>query len=292
MEMQELNQLPAVERKWKEVITPKNNIWSLNLHEIWEYRDLLVIWMRRDILSIYKQTILGPIWFVLQPILTTITYVFIFSRIAKLSTVGLPPIIFYLSGIIMWSYFAECITKTATFFKDSTPIFSKVYFPRLIIPLSLVLTNLVKFGIQFLLFIAVYVFYLFTTDSLQPNLYLLLIPVLIILIAGLGLGSGMIISSLTTRYKDFVHLITFGVQLLMFTSPVFFPVSDLTDSVYKKIILANPMSGIIEAFRYGFTGTGYFSWNLLAYDAGCMIFLLVAGILIFNMVEKDFVDTI
>lgn len=192
----------------------------------------------------------------------------------------------------MWSYFAECITKTATFFKDSTPVFSKVYFPRLIIPLSLVLTSLVKFGIQFLLFILVFVYYLTTNTALDPNLYLLLIPALIFLIAGLGLGSGMIISSLTTRYKDFVHLITFGVQLLMFTSPVFFPVAELADSNYKNIILANPMTGIIEAFRYAFTGKGYFSWQLLAYDAGCMLLLLLLGILIFNVVEKDFVDTI
>ncbi len=279
-------------RKWKEIITPKNNIWTLNVEEIWNYRDLLFIWMRRDILSIYKQTILGPVWFILQPLLTTITYVFIFSRIAKLSTLGLPPAIFYLSGIIMWSYFAECITKTATFFKDSTPIFSKVYFPRIIIPLSLVLTSLVKFGIQFLLFLLVYAYYLVTATGLHPNMFLLLIPVLILLIAGLGFGSGMIISSLTTRYKDFVHLITFGVQLLMFTSPVFFPVAELADSNYKNIILANPMTGIIEAFRYACTGKGYFSWSLLTYDAVFMIVMLFLGILIFNVVEKDFVDTI
>jgi lipopolysaccharide transport system permease protein len=248
--------------------------------------------MRRDILAIYKQTILGPIWFILQPILTTITFIFIFSRIGKFSTVGLPPVIFYLSGIIIWSYFAECITKTASFFKDSTPIFSKVYFPRLIIPLSLVLTNLVKFGIQFLLFIIVYVYYLVTGHDMHPNSYLLLIPVLIILIAGLGLGSGIIISSLTTKYKDFVHLITFGVQLMMFISPVLFPVDGIADSGYKKIILANPVTGIIEAFRFGFTGKGYFSWQLLVYDAGCMLALLLVGIVVFNSVEKDFVDTI
>jgi lipopolysaccharide transport system permease protein len=287
-----MEKVHETERKWREIITPENNLWTLNLKEIWEYRDLLVIWMRRDILSIYKQTILGPIWFILQPVLTTLTYVFIFSRIAKFSTIGLPPVIFYMSGIILWSYFAECITKTATFFKDSNVIFSKVYFPRLIIPLSLVLTNLVKFGIQFLLFIALYIYYLETDISIHANIYILLVPVLIILIAGLGLGSGIIISSLTTRYKDFVHLITFGIQLMMFTSPVFFPVSGIADNGYKKIILANPMTGIIEAFRFGFTGKGYFSWELLAYDAGCMLFFLIIGILIFNSVEKDFIDNI
>lgn len=281
-----------MDRKWKETITNKSNLWSLNYKEIWDYRDLLFIWMRRDILSIYKQTILGPVWFVLQPVLTTITFVFIFSRIGKFSTVGLPPVIFYLSGIIIWSYFSECITKTATFFKDSTPIFSKVYFPRLIIPLSLVLTNFVKFGIQFLLFVAVYIYYLLIGNLIHPNLYLLLFPFLLILIAGLGLGSGIIISSLTTRYKDLVHLITFGVQLMMFVSPVLFPVDGIEDKNYKKLILANPITGIIEAFRYGFTGKGYFSWQLLGYDACCMMLLLFMGIVIFNSVEKDFVDTI
>ncbi len=280
------------ERVWKEIITNKTNLWTLNLKEIWNYRDLLVIWMRRDILSIYKQTILGPVWFILQPILTTITYVIIFSRVAKFSTAGIPPVLFYLSGTIIWSYFAECITKTATFFKDTTPIFSKVYFPRLIIPLSLVLTNLVKFGIQFLLFICVYLYFISTTNSVHPNTHLFIIPLLIILTAGIGLGSGMIISSLTTRYKDFVHLITFGVQLMMFTSPVFFPVASLEDNAYKKIILINPMTGIIEAFRYAFTGKGYFSWELLAYDAGCMAVLLFIGVIVFNVVEKDFVDNI
>jgi len=284
--------MDVTERNWKETITNHNNIWTLDLKEIWDYRDLLIIWMRRDILAIYKQTILGPIWFILQPILTTITYIFIFSRIGKFSTVGLPPAIFYLSGIVIWSYFSECITKTATFFKDSTPIFSKVYFPRLIIPLSLVLTNLVKFGIQLLLFILVYLYFYITSPTFHPNLYLMVVPLLIIITAGLALGSGLIISSLTTRYKDFVHLITFGVQLMMFISPVLFPVSGLADNGFKRIILANPITGIIEALRYGFTGKGYFSWPLLGYDAVCMCLLLFIGIIIFNSVEKTFVDTI
>ncbi len=287
-----MSEMINTEKKWQEVITSKDSIWKLNVKEIWDYRDLLVIWMRRDILSIYKQTILGPLWFVLQPILTTATYVLIFSRLAKFSTVGLPPVVFYLSGIIIWSYFSECITKTATFFKDGSPVFSKVYFPRLIIPLSLVLTNLVKFGIQFLLFIIVFIYYLATSDSLHPNGYIALLPVLILLIAALGLGTGILISSLTTRYKDFSHLVTFGVQLLMFTSPVFFPIMGIEDSSYKNVILANPMTGIIEAFRYGFTGRGYFSWQLLGYDAACVVFFLFIGIITFNSVEKNFVDNI
>jgi lipopolysaccharide transport system permease protein len=280
-------------RSWKEVITSESSIWKLNWKEIYEYRDLLFIWMRRDILAIYKQTILGPVWFVLQPVLTTIIYVVVFSRMINLSTTGTPPVIFYLAGIVLWSYFADCITKTATFFKDGSAIFSKVYFPRIIVPVSLVLTNLVKFGIQFLLFLTVYIYFLATNHSVNPNIYLLLAPVLVIMIAGMGLGMGIIISSLTTRYKDFVHLITFGVQLLMFTSPVIFPVSSIKGGgLYKQIILANPMSGIIEAFRYGFTGHGYFSWNLLAYDGAWVLVLLFVGILLFNSVEKNFVDNI
>ena len=279
-------------RQWKEVITPKNNIWSLNLKELNEYRDLLIIWMRRDILSIYKQTILGPIWFILQPILTTITYVIVFSRLAKFSTVGISPVLFYLSGIMLWSYFSDCITKTSSFFKDTSAIFSKVYFPKLIIPLSIVLTNLVKFSIQFVLFLLVYIYFFITDKSLEPNANILLLPALILLIAGLGLGAGLIVSSITIRYKDFAHLLTFGVQLMMFISPVFFPVSGMADSAYKKLILANPMSGIIEAFRYGFTGKGYFSWELLSYDAAFVVFLLFTGIIIFNLTEKSFVDVI
>lgn len=279
-------------RQWKEVITPKSNIWSLNLKELKEYKDLLVIWMRRDILSIYKQTILGPVWFILQPALTTVTYVIVFSRLAKFSTVDVPPALFYLSGIILWSYFSDCITKTSTFFKDTSAIFSKVYFPKLIIPLSIVLTNLVKFSIQFVLFISVYIYFLVSEKSIQPNLHTLLFPVLILLIAALGLGTGLIVSSLTIRYKDFTHLITFGIQLMMFVSPVFFPVSGMADNSYKKLILANPMSGIIEAFRYGFTGKGYFSWELLSYDTGCVLLLLFTGIIVFNLTEKSFVDVI
>ncbi len=280
------------ERKWIEIITPKSNICSINVKEIWDYRDLLLIWMRRDILAVYKQTILGPLWFVVQPILTTIVYIVIFSRVAKLSTTSLPPALFYLSGIIVWSYFAECITKTATFFKDSSAVLSKVYFPRLIIPLSLVLTNLVKFSIQFVLFVIVYLFFFFTTHSFSANEYILLFPLLILLIAGLGLASGMIISSLTIRYKDFVHLITFGVQLLMFTTSVFFPVTSIEDRFYRTVMLANPMTGIIEAFRYGFTGVGYFKWDILAYDTVFMLLLLMISVVLFNMVEKDFVDNI
>lgn len=290
--MSEIVKTYPPQRKWKTVITNRRKLLTLNVRELWEYRDLLLIWMRRDILSIYKQTILGPVWFVLQPLLTMGIYVVFFSRVAKFSTVGLPAPLFYLTGIILWNYFSECITKTATFFKDGSPIFSKVYFPRLIVPLSLVLTNLVKFSIQFALFLLIYAWFLFTGSHFHPTMHLLLLPVLVLIIAALGFGSGLIVSSLTTRYKDLVHLITFGVQLMMFTAPVFLPLSTVHAPVFRKVFLANPMTGVIEAFRFGFTGAGTFSWDLLAYDGGCALFLLLAGIFVYNSVERDFVDTI
>lgn len=285
------NNIP--ERKWQEVITPHNSLFTLNIKEIWSYRDLLLILMRRDIVAIYKQTILGPLWFVLQPLLTTITFVIVFARAARLSTMGLPPILFYLSGLVLWTYFSECIIRTSTFLKDSSPILSKVYFPRLIVPLSLILTNLVKFSIQLGLFFVIYLYYLFVQKTpVAPNGYALLLPVLILLVALLGLGSGMIISSLTTRYKDLAHLTTFGVQLLMFTSPVIFPLSSFGKGVYGLVIRANPMTGIIEAFRYAFLGKGELNWPLLGYDTLFIGVLLLVGILVFNSIEKSFVDSI
>lgn len=280
------------QQKWREVLTAKNNILSINIKEIWDYRDLLFILMRRDILAVYKQTILGPLWFFLQPALTTVIYIIIFSRVAKLSTSGMPPALFYLSGLVLWSYFAECITRTSTFFKDNSQILTKVYFPRLIIPLSLILTNLVKFAIQFLLFLLVYAYFYFTGANIQPNGFIFLFPVLVFLIGLLGLGMGMMISSLTTKYKDLIHLLTFGVQLLMFASPVIFPISGYSNSGFEWLIKANPMSGIIEAFRYGFLGNGYFSWALLGYDVACIGLFLLLGVMVFNAIEKSFADTI
>jgi lipopolysaccharide transport system permease protein len=284
--------LSAEENNWKEIITPSNSIFSLNVKELWGYKDLLFIFVNRDISSIYKQTILGPLWFFLQPILTTITYIIIFSRVAKFSTAGLPPVLFYLGGIILWGYFAECVIKTSSFLKDNTAIFTKVYFPRLIVPLSIILTTLVKFGIQFGLFLLVYLYFYFTTDSVKPSLLILLLPVLIICIALLGLGAGIIVASLTIRYKDLSHLITFAIQLLMFVSTVFFPLNSIDDGFQKKIIMANPMSGFIEAFRYIFTGNENLNWALLGYDLLCVVVFLFIGIVLFNHSEKAFVDTI
>lgn len=281
-----------VQKKWREVITPHNNLFKINYKEIWDYRDLLFILTKRDITAIYKQTIFGPLWFFLQPALTTVVYIILFSRVAKLSTAGLPPVLFYISGIVLWSYFSECIIRTSTFFKDNTQILAKVYFPRLIVPLSLVITNLVKFTIQILLFFIIYLYFLFTSNTVHPNAYAFLLPVLILIVAGLGLGTGMIISSLTTRYKDLAHLTTFGVQLMMYTSTVIFPLSGFTESKYRLLVMANPMTGIIEAFRYGFLGAGELNWALLGYDTACMVGFLVIGVLIFNSIERSFVDSI
>ncbi len=283
----------ATEPVWLETITPSTNIFSLHVKEIWNYRDLLVIWIRRDIFAVYKQTLLGPLWFLIQPLLTTIAYIIIFSRVAGFSTMGMPPVLFYMSGIILWSYFSDCILKTSTFLKDSGAVLSKVYFPRLIIPLSIVLSSLVKLGIQLGLFVCLYIYFSFTTPGLPAlSPYLFLLPILILMVGTLGFGMGMLVASLTNKYKDLMHLLAFGVQILMFISPVFFPVSQIKDEKYKQLILANPMSGIIEAFRYIFTGKGYFDWGLLLFDAVFIGITLLVGIVVFNMIEKDFVDSI
>lgn len=284
--------MESTERKWKEVISSGNDLFSVDFSSLWENRDLLLLLTRRDILAIYKQTILGPLWFLVQPVLTTITFVFIFARGIHLSTSGVPPVLFYMSGVVLWSYFSECITKTSTFLKDNSQILSKVYFPRLILPLSLVLTNLVKFAIQFGVFIVVYLYFLIGKKEVAGNSFLFLLPLLIAVIAGLGLGMGLLIAALTTKYRDLNHLTVFGVQILMFASPVIFPLDSLKGKSYQILVKANPMTGLIEAFRYGFFGAGVLDWNLLLYDLTIVILFLIAGLLFFNMVERSFVDSI
>jgi lipopolysaccharide transport system permease protein len=276
---------------WTEIITPKAGIFSLRLAEIWKHRDLLTMLVRRDFVSTYKQTILGPIWFFIQPLLTTLTFIIIFGNIAKISTDGLPMMVFYLSGITLWNYFSECLNKTATVFKDNANIFGKVYFPRIVMPLSIVVSNLVRFCIQFSLFLAVLVYYLFTGAQVHPNLYILLVPLLVLLMAVIALGSGMLISALTTKYRDLVFLLTFGIQLLMYATPVIYPMSTLPQK-YAWLIRANPLSSLVETFRYAFTGTGQLSWAGLGYSCGFAIVLLFLGALIFNRVEKSFMDTV
>ncbi len=276
---------------WTEEIKSKSSLFSINFQELWHYRDLILMLVKRDFITFYKQTILGPLWFFVQPILTTIMYLLIFGKLAKLSTDGLPQIAFYLSGITIWNYFSESLTKTSTVFKDNAGVFGKVYFPRLIMPLSIVVSGLMKFGIQFGLFIIVVFYYTFIDKSIKPNYWILITPILIVLMASLALGLGMIFSSLTTKYKDLVFLLTFGIQLFMYATPVVYSISSIPQH-YRWIILANPLTGIFECFRYAYLGSGSFHPMDLITSFVIILFILIIGTLIFNKVEKSFMDTV
>ncbi|MCK9481415.1 MAG: ABC transporter permease [Bacteroidia bacterium] len=272
-------------------IKPKTKWYDIDFKAIWQYRDLLMLFVRRDFVAVYKQTVLGPIWFFVQPILTTITFTFIFGNFAKISTDGVPPIIFYLSGLTFWNYFASCLTGTSNTFVSNASIFGKVYFPRLITPISVVISNLIKFGIQLVLFLVVF-FYYWWQGSIQPNATIALLPLYILMMAGLGLGFGIFISSLTTKYRDFTFLVGFGVQLLMYASPIIYPFSILSEKMRFILNMVNPMSSIIEAIKYGFLGEGVFSIQNLAISFTYMLILLFVGIVAFHKVEKSFMDTV
>jgi lipopolysaccharide transport system permease protein len=276
---------------WTEEIGSKTSLFSLNLTEVWRYRDLLFMFVKRDFVTFYKQTILGPIWFFLQPVLTTITYVIIFGKIAGISTDGIPKIAFYLSGITIWNYFSEVLTNTSNVFVNNASIFGKVYFPRLIMPLSIVVSGLMKFGIQFMLFIAVEIYYSFIDVKVHPNMWILATPILILLMAALALGLGMIFSSLTSKYKDLTFLLTFGIQLLMYATPVIYPTSLLSPTL-KHFMNFNPLTGIFECFRFGYLGAGNFEPLMLVYSFILIFVILLIGVLIFNKVEKSFMDTV
>ncbi len=274
------------------IIEPQSSLLALNWREVWRYRDLLRMLIKRDFVTYYKQTILGPLWFFIQPIFTTVIYVFVFGNLAGISTDGLPQPLFYMAGITIWNYFADCLNKVSTVFKDNQGVFGKVYFPRLVTPLSIVISNLVKFGIQFLLFLALLAYFGLATEAqFSINEYALLLPVLILLLAGLGLGLGMIITSLTTKYRDLVFLLTFGIQLLMYATPVIYPLSTAPEK-YRWIIELNPITSIVETFRYGFLGAGQFDIYLLTYSIAFTAIVLVLGTLIFNKTEKSFMDTV
>lgn len=279
------------DQTWDLEIKPHSSAFDLHLNDVWKYRDLLGLLVRRDFVSFYKQTILGPLWFFVQPLLTTIMFTFVFGRLAGISTDGLPQPLFYMAGITAWNYFADCLTKTSTVFKDNADIFGKVYFPRLIMPLSIVLSNLVRFAVQFLLFLCVMAFYAFHGAAFHATWAIVLFPVVVILMAAMGLGAGMIISSLTTKYRDLAFLITFGIQLLMYATTVIYPLS-AASARYRWLIAANPMTALIETFRYGFLGKGSFSWESLGYSAIVTVGFLLFGTIIFNKVEKSFVDTV
>ena len=277
--------------KWDTVIKPQSNVFDLQLKEVWRYKDLLFLFVRRDYVTFYKQTILGPIWFFLQPVLTTIIFTFVFGRVAGISTNGIPHVLFYLSGIVLWNYFAECINNTSNVFIKNAEIFGKVYFPRIIMPVSIVVSNMMRLGVQLSLFLAVYLFYILQGSELQITHVIALLPLLLLVMAGLGLGIGMIISSLTTKYRDLTFLVTFGVQLAMYASPVIYPISSLPEK-YRWLIIANPMSSVIETFRYGFFGQGSFDWMHLGYSVVFTIVVVLGGAIVFNKVQRSFMDTV
>jgi lipopolysaccharide transport system permease protein len=293
IEPAKLNNLPsAQEENWTEVIEPSANLLDLRVSEVWRYRDLVMLFVRRDFVSTYKQTVLGPIWFFIQPLLTTITYVIVFGNIAKLSTDGMPQMAFYLAGITIWNYFAQTLTSTSTVFRDNAAMFGKVYFPRLTMPLSIVISNLVRFAIQLGLFVAVWLYYLLQgNNAIHPNWFIALTPLLVIIMGLLSLGLGMIFSALTTKYRDLAMLLAFGVQLLMYATPVIYPLSSITGRS-RIIIMANPMTSVVETFRYAFLGSGTFSWSSLGYSTLVTVVVLLLGTIIFNRVQKSFTDTV
>jgi lipopolysaccharide transport system permease protein len=273
-------------------IEAQRTLFDLRLGELWRYRDLVMLFVRRDFVAVYKQTILGPLWYLIQPLLTTLIFTFIFGQVASLPTDGLPQFLFYMSGTVVWSYFAECLNKTSNTFVQNASLFGKVYFPRMAVPVSILISNLITFLIQFVLLIAFILYFVLRGTSIQPNwLWITLSPILILMMAGLGLGFGIIISSLTTKYRDLRFLVTFGVQLLMYATPVIYPVSSIPER-FQWIILANPMTPIVEAFRYTFLGAGTVDIYHLLYSFGFMIAVVFLGSVIFNRVEQTFMDTV
>jgi lipopolysaccharide transport system permease protein len=273
------------------IITPKKNLFDFKFAEIWHYRDLLVLFFKRDITVTYKQTILGPLWFIIQPLLTTLMFMMVFGKIAHIPIGDVPPVLFYMGGITIWNFFADCLRLNSNTFVNNANIFGKVYFPRIITPLSVIASNLVKFGIQLLLFLSVYFYFIFTSSSIHPNATLFLLPVYLIILALQALGFGLIISALTTKYRDFTFLVQFGIQLWMYATPIIYPMSTLS-AKYQKLIMANPVSSIIEGFKYSFMGKGTFSANGLIYSSVFALVLFFIGLTIFNRTEKTFMDTV
>jgi lipopolysaccharide transport system permease protein len=283
--------VPTGSENWSLVIRPQRNLFDLRLGELWKYRDLTGLFVRRDFVSVYKQTILGPLWFLIQPILTTITFTVIFGRIAKMPTDGLPQFLFYMSGTVVWTYFSDCLNKTSNTFITNSQLFGKVYFPRLTVPISILISTLIAFIIQFILFLGFTLYFWLKGADIKPNAWVLFTPVLLVMMAGLGLGCGIIVSSLTTRYRDLRFLVAFGVQLWMFATPIIYPVSSIPEQ-YQMLIKANPITPIIETFRYAYLGAGTVSIPNLLYSAGFMLVVLTIGILLFNRIEATFMDSI
>ena len=275
---------------WDSVIESKHSLFDINLKELWHYRDLLVLFVRRDFVTVYQQTILGPLWFFIQPILTTITFTIIFGNVAQLSTDGAPKLVFYMAGITLWNYFSTCLTSVSGVFNVNASIFGKVYFPRLIMPLTIVISNLMKFAVQFLLFIC-FVVYFTLHNQIQPNSWILLTPFIIILMALISMGIGLILSSMTTKYKDLNQLIGFGVQLFMYATPVIYPSSSVPQD-YQWVVELNPLVGLFDYMRYAYLGVGEFAISDLVYPSIFSIVILAIGALVFNKTQKTFMDTV
>jgi lipopolysaccharide transport system permease protein len=277
---------------WDLIIQPQRRLLDLHLGELWRYRDLVMLFVRRDFVSIYKQTILGPLWYLIQPILTTIIFTVVFGRIASLPTDGLPQFLFYMSGTVVWSYFADCLNKTSVTFVQNANLFGKVYFPRMAVPISILISNLVTFLIQFALFLGFELYFIIRGTDIHPNWgWVAFSPVLVLMMAGLGLGFGIIVSSLTTKYRDLRFLVTFGVTLMMYATPVIYPVSSIPQQ-FQIFIKLNPMTPIVETFRYAFLGAGtVLPWDLV-YSFGFMVVIVALGSVIFNRVEATFMDTV
>lgn len=276
---------------WSTIIKPKANVFNLNLKELIDYKDLLFLFVRRDFVAYYKQTILGPLWFLLQPIISTIVFTVIFGNIAKIPTDGLPHILFYMAGIVCWNYFSTCLTTNSSTFLSNANIFGKVYFPRLIMPISVVLSNLIKFSIQFLLFLLIGVYFYLMGAPIHPNLWILFSPILLLQMGLISLGFGLLISALTTKYRDLTFLVSFGVQLWMYATPIVYPLSQIPEK-WKIVFLFNPMSAVVETFRYSFLGSGSINLEYILISIAITIFIFFIGLLAFNRVEKNFMDMV
>lgn len=286
--------------KWLFEITPKNNLFDLNLKEVWQYKDLLFLFVKRDVVTLYKQTILGPLWYLIQPLFTSVIFTLVFNNIAGISTGAVPPFLFNLAGVTIWNYFKECLTATSDTFKKNEAIFGKVYFPRVIMPMSIVVSNLLKFGIQLFIFICFYFYFYFSDYNISPNIYVLTLPILVILMGMIGLGLGMIISSMVTKYRDLTFLVSFGVQLLMYLSAVMYPLDLMREKLinvqegtdYSWVVDINPLAHIIEFGRYILLNDGDFSTFGIVYTITFTILIFFLGLLVFNKTEKSFIDTI